>query len=96
MAWNPTPEIAALRDFAAKFNRPIVVMFSLAPDGNRFHIETYGKTKQLCKLAGAFGDEIAKRVGDGTIAAPELEPGNVAESQVWERVASSSRKKLKL
>lgn len=86
MAWNPSPEIAALRDFSEKFDRPVVVAFSLTPDGNRFHVTTYGKTKQLCKLAGSFGDEIAKRIADGTIQAPSVEPENIDASQTWQRL----------
>ncbi len=85
MAWNPSPDVAALREFAAKFNRPIVVTLSIEPDGQRFHVTTFGKTQKLCKLAASFGEQIAKRIGDGTIVAPSTEPGEVPAASVWER-----------
>lgn len=85
MAWNPEPSIAHLRDFGKKFDRPVVVTFSLDSDGNRFHIDTYGKTRQLCKLAGEFGSEIAKAVKEGVISPPEIEPKNPCQSSVWVR-----------
>lgn len=85
MAWNPSPDVAHLRDFAAKFDRPVVVAFALHASGDKFQITTYGKTKALCKLAASFGDEIAKRIGDGTIAAPQIEPENVVGNQTWTR-----------
>lgn len=88
MAWNPAPVIAALRDFGEKFDRPVVVTFSLDADGERFHITTYGKSKKLCKLAGAFGDQIAQLVLDGTITPPEVEPATSTQAQVWQRVGA--------
>jgi hypothetical protein len=77
MAWSPSPEVAALRDFADRFGRKIVVTFSIDSDGTGFHMTTYGKTSKLCKLAGHFGDKIAEAVLAGTIAPPEVEPFEV-------------------
>ncbi len=86
MAWNPSPDIKALQDFSEKFNRSIVVAFSLEPDGDQFHITTYGKTKSLRKLAGSLGDEIAKKIANGTIRAPIIEPEQTETLQVWKRI----------
>ena len=86
MAWNPSPEIAPLRDYAKKFDRPVVVVFAIERGGERFRISTYGETKKPCKLAGSFGNSIAAAVADGTIAAPEVEPSNpVPIASVWKR-----------
>ncbi len=74
MAWKPPPDVAALRAFAKKFDRPVVVTFSIARGRERFHVTTSGETKALCKLAGAFGDEIVRAVNEGQIAPPATEP----------------------
>lgn len=86
MAWNPSPEIAALREISKRFDRPIVVAFAIERCGCRFSITTYGETKALCKAAGAFGDELANAVAEGRIAAPGIEPASAIAAQAWERV----------
>jgi hypothetical protein len=47
MAWNPTPEVAAARDFGNRFGADRVVIFYTLPDG-RFGWASYGKTRALC------------------------------------------------
>jgi hypothetical protein len=89
MAWNPSPEIEPLRDYSKKFDRPVVVVFAIERGGERFRVSTYGETKQLCKLAGSFGDQIAQAVGDGVITPPEIDPGNVPAGSVWKREANA-------
>ena len=90
MAWNPDPEVAALRDYAAKFNRPVVVAFSLHADGQKFQMVTFGKDKKLCKLAASFGDQIAHAVAEGDIAAPEIEPdADVHGATLWQRIGAT-------
>lgn len=84
----PSPDIDHCQDFADKFNRPVVVTFSIEPSGERFHITTYGKSTKLCKLAAAFGQEISKRIADGTIAAPSVEPGELPSETRWVRQGS--------
>jgi len=84
--WNPSPEIAAAREYDKKFDRPVVVVFSLEKCGNRFSVTTYGRSKALCTLAAEFGDQIAQAVKDGVIAPPELEPTEGAPvAQQWSR-----------
>ncbi len=85
VAWNPDPEIAALRDYAAKFDRPVVVAFSIEAGGERFRVTTFGKTKSLCRLAAGFGDAIAEAVRDGKIHAPPVDPGDIPTSSTWVR-----------
>lgn len=93
MAWNPDPEVAALRDYAAKFNRPVVVTFSIHAGGERFQMVTFGATKKLCKLAASFGDQIAKAVSSGDIAAPEIEPkADPHVATLWQRIEPVEQK----
>lgn len=91
MAWNPTPEIASLRDFGEKFDRPVVVTFSLDPDGEHFHVTTYGKTRKLCKLAGSFGAQIAEAVRNGTISPPQVEPCRTDVASTWTKSHSITK-----
>lgn len=83
MAWNPSPEIAPLRDYSKQFDRPIVVVFSLERSGERFHVSTYGQNKKLCKVAGAFGHEMSKLIASGVLAPPLTEPDNQPAGYVW-------------
>lgn len=85
MAWNPSPDVAAARSFGDKFRRPVVVVFSIDASGEAFHITTYGQTKKLCALAGAFGEQIADAVRDGVISPPEVMPGKYDRASVWTR-----------
>lgn len=47
MAWNPSPEVAAARDFGNKFNGNRVVIVWTTDDG-RIGYASYGRTKKLC------------------------------------------------
>jgi len=91
MAWDSDPEVAAMREYGSKFDRPVVVAFSIKPDGNGFKIVTYGASNKLCKLAASFGDKIAAAIEDGTIAAPEVEPTKqIPICQTWVRESKDS------
>lgn len=70
------PDIEHLKDFAKKFNRVVVVTFSIDPKATDIHITTYGANRKLCRLAGAFGSRIGEAIQSGAIAAPEVEPAN--------------------
>lgn len=74
MAWNPEPDVAALRDFADKFGRSVVVAFSIEPDGKAFCVTSFGQTKQLCKMAAVFGNEIFEHAQSGKFTMPQVEP----------------------
>lgn len=89
MAWNPHPEVAALREYSKAFDRPVVVAFSLYPDGNRFNVTTFGKSKKLCRLAAAFGEEIARLVREGTLLPPQQDPGPTPIASSWVRDPNS-------
>lgn len=60
MAWNPSPEMAMAREFAAKHGREIVIVVSIDEAG-MVRTQSYGKTKAICEGA-------AKRIGDAVHA----------------------------
>ena len=91
MAWDSDQEVAALRDYGEKFNRPVVVAFSIEADGSRFRTVTYGASIELCKLAASFGDKIAAAIEDGSIAPPEVErTKKIPICQTWVRESKDS------
>lgn len=47
MAWNPTPEVAAARDFGKKFGADRVVIIWTTEAG-QCGMASYGKTRKLC------------------------------------------------
>ncbi|MEI6076721.1 MAG: hypothetical protein WCS94_14155 [Verrucomicrobiota bacterium] len=56
MAWNPEPEIAALRDMAKKFNYDQVVALGFNYSKEQIQALSYGRTRNLCDM----GAELAK------------------------------------
>jgi len=57
MAWNPSPEVAAARDFGKKFVADRVVIFYTTERGGCGYA-SYGKTKALCADAKRIGDAL--------------------------------------
>jgi hypothetical protein len=60
MAWNPTPEVAAVRDAAQKLKSPFAVLIWLDATGKQIGVASYGQTKELCVKAGEFGEYLFK------------------------------------
>ncbi len=56
MAWNPSPEVAAARDFGTKFNADQVIIVYLKHSTNQMGSVTYGRTKALCDETKPLGD----------------------------------------
>ena len=56
MAWNPQPEIAALRDMANRFNFDQVVALGFKYQAGQIEAMSYGRTRKLCD----WGAELAK------------------------------------
>ena len=54
MAWNPSPEVAAARDYAEKFNKDSVIIISVA--GESLDYASYGKNKRLCDSSEKIAD----------------------------------------
>ena len=61
MGWNPSPQVAAARDFGKKFGKKIVIILSIDSRG-QLEYASYGETKALCghakTLASAAFDGI--------------------------------------
>ena len=55
MAWNPSPKVAAARDFADKFNKQQVIILAINKDGS-LEYASYGETKALCHNAEIIAD----------------------------------------
>jgi len=57
MAWNPSPQVAAVRDAAKKLESPFAVVVYLTKD-NRVAMASYGANQNLCTMAGKFGEHL--------------------------------------
>ncbi len=55
MAWNPSPQVAAVRDAAKKLNSKFAVIVYVCPNGSSIGMASYGATMPLCAEAGKFG-----------------------------------------
>lgn len=56
MAWNPSPQVAAVRDAAKQLDSPFAVVIYLDKNGSQLGMASYGKTLPLCEQAGKFGE----------------------------------------
>ena len=66
--------ISDATDICKKRGCAYVIVFGVAENGEQFHCTTYGRSKALCKVAGAIGDQIADAVLSGKVATPSEEP----------------------
>lgn len=62
MAWNPSPKVAAARDFARKYNKVITIIVSL--DTESIEVTSFGKTRRQCDEAKIIGDMLYNAVYD--------------------------------
>lgn len=67
MAWNPSPEIADLRELARKWGAQRIIVLSLPGDGT-FSVHSFGETRRLCQSAKQINDAIFKLVESGQIS----------------------------
>jgi len=68
MAWNPSPEVAAARDFGKKFNYDKVYIIAVSERRSQFEIISYGETKQKCDEAKKYADELFNKIATGEIS----------------------------
>lgn len=61
MAWNPAPEVAVARDAATKLNAEQVVIVYITKD-RRLGMASYGRTRELCAVAGRMGNDLYDHV----------------------------------
>lgn len=60
MAFNTSPKVAIARDFAKKFNKKMVIIFST--DDDNFEYASYGETKALCDEAKRLADAASEKI----------------------------------
>ena len=58
MAFNPSPQVAAARDFAKQFGKDIVIICHVqeSPEGIEVGYASYGKDPARCNLGKKLGD----------------------------------------
>jgi hypothetical protein len=54
--WNPSPEVAAARDFAKKFGHERVVIVHVNHATGKMGYVTYGLTRELCNDTKRLGE----------------------------------------
>jgi len=67
MSWNPSPEVAAARDYGKKFNKDKVIILGIDELKGTFEIISYGKTKEKCSEAKKIADDLYNLVNDGIL-----------------------------
>lgn len=50
---------------------PLVVIFGIEANGDRFTVTSYGATRALCRVAAQYADKIAEAVLSGKIKIEE-------------------------
>lgn len=64
MAWNPSPEVAAARDIAAKLDADQVIVVYINRRTKKMGSITYGRTRALCDATKPLGDAAYQAVRD--------------------------------
>ncbi len=65
MAFNPSPKVAAARDFAKRFGKSHVIILSIGDDtdgGETLEYASYGRTPKECKEAEGLADALYNRL----------------------------------
>lgn len=62
MAFNPSPKVAAARDYAKKFGHEAVLIISFGHNFSTYEIVSYGEDKKRCAEAKSIADEMEKAV----------------------------------
>lgn len=67
MAWNPSPEVAAARDFGTKFGFDQVIVLHRNSQTGFIGYASYGKTKALCDDAKTLADRAFEAMEDDLV-----------------------------
>jgi len=67
MAWNPSPQVAAARDFGKRFGKNKVIIIGIDEKAGTFETISYGQTKAKCYAAEKSADDIVRLIENGTI-----------------------------
>jgi hypothetical protein len=62
MSFNPSLKVADAREYGAKHDKAIVVIFAIGQDGIA-EVISYGKDKALCREAKYYGKRIFQALG---------------------------------
>lgn len=74
MAFNPTPQVAAARDFGNKFKARTVIILYVTED-DQLGYASYGRTPRLCSGAKAIADKCYDAAMDTISRHPETVEG---------------------
>ena len=69
MAWNPSPKVAAARDFGEKFKAKQVIVLFVTED--KMGVVSYGRTRALCNDAKRLGDRVYDALSEAILDANE-------------------------
>lgn len=99
MAWNPSPEVAAARDYGKKFNADRVIIIHVNETTGANGYVTYGKTRALC--------DDTQRLGEAALSAVPTQRGEIVRTfpprqgvaamfgrNAWERSRSKVAKRM--
>jgi hypothetical protein len=71
---------------------PIVVVFAIHPDRERFTVTSYGATKALCRVGGDYARQFSESVLQRIVVASEVEPLDVPDAPaVWRTAGEAPR-----
>jgi len=70
--------VSSARRLSKESKSPCIVIFAIDPNGDKFTITTYGKTKPLCKHAASLGSQFAEAIFNRTVV--PLEPDDLPDS----------------
>lgn len=56
MAFNPSPRVAAARDFGDKFGSDMVIILHLNSVSGEIGYASWGKTRLLCEMAQGYAN----------------------------------------
>lgn len=79
MAWNPSPEVAVVRDAANKLKTPFAVLVYIDPTAQTIHTASYGQNRQLCAHAGEFAKHLLAAAMKWGENEPDPQPASKAK-----------------
>jgi len=55
-------DVSSAKRISNESGSPCIVIFAIDPDGDKFTITTYGKTRSLCRHAASLGKQFADAI----------------------------------
>lgn len=72
--------IGDARRISRERNCPIIVVFAIHPDRERFTVASYGATKALCRVGADYANQFAEAVLGSKVIASSVEPVNLPDA----------------